>query len=288
MIYDSQQASSRLRLVDVPIAKEDQAIAPVAMAGALLFPSRNGPVSLLDLDDPHQEKGVMHPFQPRLASGRTIDWQRPAVVDEQKQQFVIADSSGTLYLVGAKQEPQPHLADIAQREFNAEVVSPLATAGNIGYVVLRKGEQHVLTSFGLTDLKVTQQWPLKGRAVWGPERVADVVLVRTDAEGLICLEAGPKQRWTAPVTHGAIAGQPLFADDCFVFAAVEGTLWRVDALSGQTVDWGSDGRFEVGEPLDAGPVAFGRRLLLVGRDGTLYVTDLPDRGPDASPTGQGA
>jgi hypothetical protein len=287
-VYDPRNSSSRLSLVDPPLAKQEQAIPPIAVDGSLLFPSRGGPVFLWDVDDANERQGAIHPFQPRLSPGRTIQWRRPAVVDEQKQQFVIADSSGVLYLVGAKEEPQPHLADLAQRELDAEVVSPLATLGETGFLVVRTDEQHVLTSFGLTDLKPARPWPLQGRLVWGPERVADAVLLRTDVEGLVCLEASGKQRWIAPANRGPLAGRPLVADDGFVFASRDGTLWRVDARSGQPIAWGPAEQFEVGEPLGAGPVAFGRRLLLVGRDGTLYVTDLPDREPVTTQAGQGA
>jgi outer membrane protein assembly factor BamB len=138
------------------------------------------------------------------------------------------------------------------------------------------------------DLSAAKEWELEGRVVWGPERIADLVLVASDSEGLIGLEAGAAQRWISPLPFGPLAGSPLVVDDTVVLASVGGTLWRVSARTGQQIPWekaegGNQPRdqFEVNEPLAAGPVAWGRRLLLAGRDGTLYVTAMP---PPAQPT----
>jgi hypothetical protein len=289
LVYDPRGKDRRIHVENVPIPAEDQALAPVAMGGSLLFPTRAGPVYLVNVEAAGPPKRDVYPFLPRLTPGRKIDWQRPAVSDELKGQFAIADTSGQLYLVQRNDEPPSHLAAQAQRDLNGEVVSPLAVVGATGYAALRTEGQRLLASFQLPELTLGPRWPLDGHVVWGPERVGDVALVATDAGQLMCLSAGGQQRWTAPLVHGGLAGRPLAMNQTFVLASDRGTLWRVDSETGQAIDWGpaaGDGtpsdRFEVGEPLGAGPVAFGDQLLLVGRDGTLYVTPQPKREDSSS------
>ena len=292
LVFDPHGDSSLLHLRDVPFSVDGDILPPIALGGALLYPTQAGPVFLVDWTKAAMD---LLPFQPRLVPGSRIDWQRPTAVDEQTREFVIADATGALYRVGLKAEPRPNLSPLAQSDLDAEVVAPLATIGPTGYVVLSRDDRQILAAFRVSDLSPGEQWPLEGRVTWGPERVADVVLTATDAEGLICVQADSQRRWTAPLDHGPLAGKPLYIDDCFVLASVTGAVWRIEAASGQLVPWGAaaEGRaptkfLELGEPLGAGPIAWGRRLLVAGRDGTVHVTDLPKWRDVAAEVGRSA
>ena len=106
---------------------------------------------------------------------------------------------------------------------------------------------------------------------WGPERAGNAVLVAVDGKQLRCFEAGQKERWDKPAPAlGPPCGLPLVVGDDFVFASVEGFLWRISGKSGAQV-----GKSEVGEPLSSGLVAYGERQLLCAGDGVLHVIPMP-------------
>jgi hypothetical protein len=69
-------------------------------------------------------------------------------------------------------------------------------------------------------------------------------------------------------------------DGDFVFALREGSVVRIAGASGQQV-----AEAKIGEPLGAGPVAFGKRLLLPGSDGALHVIATPSA--VAAPSAEG-
>ena len=117
-----------------------------------------------------------------------------------------------------------------------------------------------------TDLAAGKEFPVEGRIAWGPEPLGDLVLVSTDRHKPLAFEAGQKQRWTSPLAHGPLVGRPLRGNGNLVLASLSGTVWMISAQDGKEL-----AKVDVGEPLGAGPVAFGTRLLLSAADGTLLV-----------------
>jgi hypothetical protein len=103
--------------------------------------------------------------------------------------------------------------------------------------------------------------------------VGDFVLVVTDENKLRCFGPGQAERWSKPATmHGQPAGRPLVDGDDYVFASVDGSVWRITSAADAVKI------AELDEPLGAGPVAFRTTLLLCGNDGTLHVIPMPTSG----------
>jgi hypothetical protein len=115
-------------------------------------------------------------------------------------------------------------------------------------------------------LAAGKEFPLEGRVAWGPETLDDLVLVATDRQSLLAFEAGQKQGWTSPLAYGPLVGRPLQVNGNLVLASLSGTVWMISGQDGKEL-----AKVDVGEPLGAGPVAFGTRLLLSAADGTLLV-----------------
>jgi hypothetical protein len=65
-------------------------------------------------------------------------------------------------------------------------------------------------------------------------------------------------------------GDPLLIGEDLVFASADGTVWRVAGATGQEL-----AKSQLGEPVNAGPFAFGDLLLLVGTGGALHVIPVP-------------
>ena len=74
---------------------------------------------------------------------------------------------------------------------------------------------------------------LGSRFAWGPARVGDALLLSTDDNHLLCLDAKGKRRWKIAMKHGPLAGAPLPVGDAYVLASRSGMLWRVEAAHRQ-------------------------------------------------------
>jgi hypothetical protein len=134
------------------------------------------------------------------------------------------------------------------------------------YGATRGPNNDTILSFAAADLAAGKEWPVEGRVTWGPEPWDDLVLVSTDRQTLLAFEAGQKQRWTSPLAYGPLVGRPLRVNGNLVLASLSGTVWMISGQNGKEL-----AKADVGEPLGAGPVAFGARLLLSAADGTLLV-----------------
>ena len=150
-----------------------------------------------------------------------------------------------------KEKPQPHLAELARGAPSMDFVGPLAAAGDTVYAVVRSNAGDIVVSLTASDLSLGKEWPLEGRAAWGPQSVGDLVFVASDTASLLCFEAGAKQRWQSPLPYGAMAGAPLPWEDDFVLIASRGVAYRIEGETGKEL-----AKSEVGEPLGGGAIAF--------------------------------
>jgi hypothetical protein len=269
LLYETSGERASVTGVDVKVPLGEPAGEPVAFQNSLLLPTREGGVHLINPSSGEQQ---LLPFQPKLEPGAQLRWQRPAVVGAEGREFVIADDRRSVYRVGIKDQPQPFLAEMAQARLEEEIVAPCASLGQTVYTVTRAEDQDRISAIEVGELKIANQWELQGaRVTWGPRRVGDVVLLVVDGTSLWCFDGGEKPRWDTPPTIPATpVGDPLAIDGDFVFAAADGTVWRIAGASGQSV-----ATVPLGEPLDAGPFSFGDLLLLVGTGGALHVIPIP-------------
>ena len=266
VLYDANAVSESSRLLTQPlkaVGQADVTSTPVYYQEGLLVPLDNGQVLLVD---PRTGDSKALPFQPRVEAGTKVQWRRPAVVGDD---FVIVDNRQKLYRVGLGDQGEARLEQRAQAELEMDIASPLAAAGDTVYGFVSGANSDTIVSCSAADLSVGKEWSLEGRVTWGPERIGDTVLVATDRDGLLCFEAGQKQRWKAPLAYGALAGWPLPEGDDLILTSLDGIVWRISGADGAEVN-----KTDVGQPLGSGAVVFAGRLLLAGADGTLFVIPL--------------
>lgn len=242
---------------------------PASFRQGILLPTEEGDIRLLD---PATGASQAMPFQPKLTPGDKVSWQVPAIGGPDDAEFVAVDSRQSIYRVALKDQPQPFLAAVATAQLEWEIAAPLASVGQTVYGVARTDTSDVVLAINKEDLKVLEQWDLQGgRVTWGPERVGDAVLLAVNGNSLRGYDAGNKPRWEQPsAAYAQPAGRPLQLGDDFIFAGVDGSVWRVAGRTGQ-----ASPKIEAGEPLCSGPTAYGDRLLVCGVDGTLLVLPIP-------------
>lgn len=251
----SNDASPALRWMPLP----DPLGAPaIGFEGGLLLPGQLGQVFVLD---PATGRHVVRPFQPRLVPGEEPRWTMPVPLGE--HEVLLADGHSRLYRLGVGQKPEPHLVTLAEAGLPGPVVVPPAALAKTVYAVNGSAE---LMAFELPNLIVGKSWPLSTGLAWGPFAAGERVLVATVGGELLAFDDQQTLVWQVPWQHGHLAGAPLATDDGLLLSTMTGQIYRLDAASGNEL-----ASVDVGEPLAAGPVAFGERLLLAGYGGTLMV-----------------
>ncbi|MBM4090215.1 MAG: hypothetical protein FJ276_12455, partial [Planctomycetes bacterium] len=255
-----------LRMLTLTVPPGDATCLPVPFAGGLLVPVRTGLVMLADTTTGADR---MNPFQPDVPAGASTNWGRPAVVDG-GQEFVVADDRQHIYRVGMNDNPAPQLKELGYAQLGSNIVGPLATTGTAVYGVTRTAGGDAVHCFTPPDLKPAKETSLGGRVLWGPERCGDLVLLATDTE-LVCWGGEADPRWKTPLEHAPVVGRPLVDAGHVLLASGDGFVTRIEAASGKTL-----AAVAAGEPLSAGPVRYGDKLLVAGQGGTLLVIVSPN------------
>ena len=267
LLFAPDQDEKALKIVDLAVDETALRATTQVFGNGVLVPHGNGQIHYLNVETGNR---LMHPFQPTLGPGESVDWRRPATVPGDPPQFVATDGQRKVFRVGIKEKPR-HLAAFAEVDVNVAIQGALAVAGDTVYGVDRRENRDVVISFQLSDLAQGKtEWELEGRTEWGPEMVGDMVLVG-DQNSLHCFQPGQTRRWKKPLAYGPITGTPLAFGEHLVLASMKGVVWWINAETGELL-----GNIDVGEPLASGPAQFDSSiLLLTGYDGTLYAFPAP-------------
>ena len=150
----------------------------------------------------------------------------------------------------------------------APLVSRLATIGDIAVAGAKDGS---LATFQLPTLAPGDSVNLGGQVTWGPFAVGENLLLATSSEQLICLDTQAKIAWRTSLAHGPPAGQPIAHS-----GGIE-LLWQTGGISRLGLSDGAEAAFiPVPQPVVAGPVPFGKRLVVSAYDGTLLIVNHPE------------
>jgi outer membrane protein assembly factor BamB/TolA-binding protein/predicted nucleic acid-binding protein len=244
------------------VLSEKSACPPIGLGGGLVAPVQSGAIFLLD---PQTGKPLAAPFMARVDSGVKPAWQKPAPCG--KQEFVIADGKATLYRIGRVDSPKPHLAALDQIEIASDGLSPVAVLGNLAFVAGSGGSLEIIE---LPKFKRLNEVKLSGHCAWGPAEIGERILLATDDEQLVCIDAKGEKLWQVPLAYGKLAGSPHATSEGFICASVSGIVWRIDGKTGQEI-----GKVEIGRTLGSGAVKLGERMFVLGSDGSIYEVKQP-------------
>ena len=275
VIYDPK--AGQLQRTTYRMGGDAAACSPVAFRDGVLVPMRGGEIAVFN---PASGTPQYSAYHPKLGPGEAVQWSRPALVKNGKQ-FVIANDRNEVYQILVKSGKQPFLQSSLPLELDAAVGDRLAALEDAVFGVLRRPTGDVVVTINARNkLEVAKtEFPLKGRVVWGPEKVGNTILVVSNQEGLMCfdgtedptrLDASGSLRWKSEVKYGPLAGPPAQVGEDFVAASVRGVVWRIQGADGVET-----GKVDVGYRLSGSPVAFGGKIVVSAADGTLHMIDAP-------------
>jgi hypothetical protein len=247
------------RLAGEPIAMGDETV---------LLTTPEGSAYLIDLGTGLPR---MLPFQPAFAPGKSYDWVRPTSLSDRLA--CLGNRDGNLFLIGVRNKPDPHLAELAHAALNAQPASGLVTVGETVFVVTRTAHTDAVVALQAQDLTMSQRWTCPDRLVSGPYRVGDLIAVETADHTLSVFDASPNRLWTVPLPHWPLAGPPTPFDGKWLCTASGGVVFQLSSETGEAIRWSEDAPvLDVAEPLAGSPTIVGNRLWLLGADCTIYTT----------------
>lgn len=272
LFYDPASASDRTKLVDLGATGKELVTPAVQYKQSLVLPLSTGMVALLD---PATGKPSALPFQPQLAPGAKVAWNEPAVLSEDRA-VVIGDGKQTVYRISVKAGAQPTFGKDAESRVEGDLVSPIATQGDLVYAVVREGAGDSLQPFQAGNLQPGAKLSLGGRYKAGPFAVGDKIFIELQERKLLCIEK-ERQAWQIDLTRGPLSGRPqLFGNDLLLLHAA-GAVARLNLADGKETAFA-----DAGEPLGEVVTIFHNpsqpandRLLVGGRDGVLHIVTPP-------------
>ena len=234
----------------------------------VLVPLESGEVSLLD---PASGRPAALPFQPQLNPDAVAAWTRPALLADGST-AVIGDGRGKMYRVSQKPQPKPHLAASAEQAVSVEIRGALATAGDTVYGLTRTDSGNKVVAIDAQTLELGAHWDLADQPLFPIASVDGLALVATEADGLLCLEAGQKLRWKVALAHGPLAGPPLSAGAGeLILLYQDGTLSRIKSDTGEET-----AQVNLGEPLGRAACRVGQQVFVSTSDGGIELVRLPE------------
>ncbi len=259
------------------------ATTPVSLGSAILVCSARSGIHAVNADG---TEPVLS-FQPRLSAIEKITWIKPAVVDHTDKLFVAATTNGTVYLVAPKTEPTPYFEAVSTRNVGApiEQILVLDSGDSRRVITIVAGETtDQLDVLDLPSLETKQTVPIAGRVTWGPYPMHQgSAMFATDTQMLHTIDFEGNLLWSELLPFRSLVGAPLSTGRSLVLTSLEGHAWRIADDTGKLIPWATDEIYlEVGEPLGAGAAWHSNRILLLGRDSTLFLTELPQAIPTAS------
>lgn len=183
-------------------------------------------------------------------------WRSLARIDD--EHFAAADDAGLLRVIAVRQEPLPHLAEVASVSLGGPARPILSLGGRV--VVATERQVRLLDPAGLRPVaEVTPDEPVTG----GPWVAGETVFVQTGVGTLRGLDgADLAERWRVSL-DGPVAGGPVATDDEWVAASQTGAVVRL------TSEGAERSRIRLGETL-TGLYRVGDGVLAASIGGSLH------------------
>jgi hypothetical protein len=205
------------------------------------------------------------PFQLSLLPGQRLTACRLAAAGSDGNELIVAER-GAIRHLGLVTDPQPQLVEFAVAKIEPAITGLAASEKFVG-VLDRRGQWH---TFALPDLTSAEASTIAGSAfVIGPTVLGPFQVVATDTDELVALDAQLAPAWKTPLSHGALAGEPVAVAGRALLATRTGWLYRVAVDSGKEL-----AAVDLAQPLAGAPLVIGEYALVPAADGTLLKVPL--------------
>ncbi len=242
---------------------------PAALGKGWLAPLSLGQVQYLDSESGKELAGG---FQPPLPPGARKTWLPVAPIEGEIPSFVISDGLEKIYLVELDGDGA-YLAAVTEAEVGTTSLATRLVA--IGDRVFAGSTDGRLVGFLLPSLEPAERVELQSKAVWGPYKVGDLLVVATESGQLFGVSAGGKQLWQRKSPADDFTGEPLLVGGDMVLTFSSGQLVSLSLADGNTT-----GIADAKQPFVGGAQLLENRFVVATQDGSILVIKSPTGGSE--------
>lgn len=262
-VYDPTRAREKLRLITLSLPEGKPSGAGLIAGNGYLLPLDSGRIVLMNW----QTGGALgSPFQPPSDPNQKVTWSDPVALPDDPDQVLIADSRKKIYRLRVGEQ----VRELASADLESHFLGRAVILGDQLFATTAGPAADFLVSHDTGSLDQASRRLLDGRVLWGPYAADDHLLLMTDDGNLRAFDQAGEPVFTIPAGDRDLVDGLSMHEGQAILCGRRGRLLVVDLAAGQLV-----GKSDLSQPLSGPAFVTGRRLLVPGQEGVVYITEIP-------------
>jgi hypothetical protein len=263
-VYDATREREKLRLITLSLPAGKASGSGLVAGNGFFLPLDSGRIVLMNWQTGGQ---FGSPFQPPSTPTTVVKWSQPVTLPSDPDQVIIADDRKKIYRLRVGEQ----VRELASADLEEPLLGPSTIIGDTFLATTTGPAADFLVARDAGSLDAKTQRLLDGRVTWGPYAAGDMVLLRTDDGNLRGFNAACEPLFAVLLPDGRLVDGVAMTADATVVSGRAGWLIAVDPLTGRI-----SGKADLSQPLSGPPLPIGKRLLVPGMEGVVYITELSE------------
>ena len=262
-VYDATREREKLRLITMALPDGKPSGSGLIAGSGFFLPLDSGRIVLMNWQTGSQ---LGSPFQPPSSPNTKVKWSQPVTLPSDPDQVIVADDRKKIYRLRVGEQ----VRELASESLESPLLGPSTIIGETLFATTAGPSADFLVSFDAGALTSKSKRLLDGRVNWGPFAVGELVLVRTDDGKLRAFDAAGEPKFEVVLPAGPMVDGIALAADKLIVCGRGGWVVSIDPVAGQMI-----GQVDLSQPLSAPPLPVGKRLLVPGMEGVVYIIETP-------------
>jgi len=262
-VYDATRQREKLRLITLSLPDGKPTGSGLIAGNGFLLPLDSGRIVLMNWQTGSQ---LGSPFQPPSSPNTKVKWSQPVTLPADPDQVIVADDRKKIYRLRVGEQ----VRELASETLESPLLGPSTIIGDTLFATAAGPTADFLVSFDAGSLASKSKRLLDGRVTWGPYAVGELVLVRTDDGKLRAFDTVGEPKFDVALPAGPMVDGIAQTPDTLIVCGRNGWVVSLDPTSGQMI-----GQTDLSQPLSAIAFPVGKRLLVPGMEGVVYIIETP-------------
>jgi outer membrane protein assembly factor BamB len=262
-VYDPTRAREKLRLITLSLPPGKASGDGLISGEGFFLPLDSGRIVLMKWQTGSQ---LGSPFQPPSNPNQSVRWSSAVTLPSDPDQVLIADDRKKLYRLRVGEQ----VRELASADLELPLLGPTAIVGESMFATAAGPSADFLLSFDSGALEQQTKRLLDGRVSWGPYAAGDSIVLQTDDGQLRGFTAEGEPTFSIELPAGKLVAGVTQTEGVLIVTGQPGWLVSIGREDGQLL-----GKADLSQPLSAPPLVLGRRLLVPGMEGIVYITEIP-------------
>jgi outer membrane protein assembly factor BamB len=262
-VYDATREREKLRLITMSLPDGRPTGSGLIAGSGFLLPLDSGRIVLMNWQTGSQ---LGSPFQPPSSPNAKVKWSQPVALPSDPDQIIVADDRKKIYRLRVGEQ----VRELASETLELPLLGTSTIIGETMFAASAGPSADFLMSFDAGSLATKTKRLMDGRVNWGPFSVDGLVLVRTDDGKLRGFDVAGEPKFEIDLPAGPMVKGIAQTSDALIVCGRDGWVVSIDPSAGQMI-----GQTDLSQPVSAPPLPVGKRLLVPGMEGVVYIIETP-------------